>query len=202
MKRARIPTRDYEAVLRAAWARGWHYHPEQEPRTMPAPNPDPAILGMLAELETVLAEAEELRYRILCAVRNTAQASTQNQPVAALPKPAPAPAPEPKPELDTSALVRSGRGLWAWAKENHHASQLIELGKAAAFPPRMVDWSREQVEEAIEALAILITQPAPTRSTAPTPAHAGPQAEPRPSPHPRGVGPRHAQRRPGRTPGT
>ena len=120
MKRARIPTRDYEAVLRAAWARGWHYHPpEKEPRTMPAANPDPAILGMLAELETVLAEAEELRYRIFCAVQNNAPpASPQKQPVATPTKPAPTQATEPAPQLDTSALVRSGRGLWAWAKDN------------------------------------------------------------------------------------
>ncbi|HKM56137.1 MAG TPA: hypothetical protein VJY33_22205 [Isosphaeraceae bacterium] len=181
MKRPRIPTRDYEAVLRAAWARGWHYHPEQEPRTMPAPNPDPAILGMLSELETVLAEAEELRYRILCAVRNNATppASPQKQPVATHPKPAPAPAPKPKPvpHLDTSALVR---GLWAWAKQHEYADQLIALGKAAAFPARIIDWSREQVEEAIEALAILVKQPSPARSTAPAPAHVGPQADPRP----------------------
>jgi len=130
-------------------------------------------LGLLAELETVLAEAEEIRYRILCAVRNNAPpAATQKQPVAAAPKPAPAPAPEPEPapQLDTTGLVKSGRGLWAWAKQHEYAGQLIALGKAAAFPARMIDWSREQVEEAIEALAILITQPSPTRSTAPTPA--------------------------------
>jgi hypothetical protein len=131
------------------------------------------VLGMLAELETVLAEAEELRYRILCAVRNNApQASTQKQPVAAPPKPAPAPAPEPKPapQLDTNGLVKTGRGLWAWAKENQFADQLIALGKAAAFPPRMVDWTRDQVEEAIEALAILITHPSPAHNTVPSPA--------------------------------
>lgn len=148
------------------------------------PNPDPAVLGMLAELETVLAEAEELRYRILCAVRNNATPTAgNNQPVAALPKTAPAPAPEPKPELDTSALVRSGRGLFAWAKDNHYADQLIELGKAAAFPPRMVDWSRDQVEEAIEALAFLITHPTPAHNTAPRPA---PTSAPKPSPGRRG----------------
>jgi hypothetical protein len=160
------------------------------------------VLGMLAELETVLAEAEELRYRILCAVRNNAPpAPPQKQPVPAPSKPAPAHAPVPPPPLDTTGLVKSGRGLWAWAKEHSHAAALIELGKAAGFPPRMVDWSPEEGDEAIEALAILITHPAPARSTAPTPAHVGPQADPRPSPPPRGVGPRPAQRQ-GRTPGT
>jgi len=190
MKRARIPTRDYEAVLRAAWARGWHYHPpEQEPRTMTTQTPDPEILGLFAELENVLAEAEEIRYRILCVVRkNAPPASPQKQPVAAPPKPAPAPAPVPMPQLDTSALVRSGRGLWAWAKDNHHAEVLIQLGKAAGFPARMVDWSRDQVEEAIEALAILITQPSPARSTAPPPATS---SAPKPSPARRG--PRNIQ---------
>lgn len=207
MKRPRIPTRDFDAVLRAAWARGWHYHPEKEPTPMSTAE---TTLGLLAELETVLAEAEEIRYRILCAVRNTTpSASPQNQQVAAPQKPAAAPAPEPTPtpQLDTSGLVKSGRGLWAWAKQHEYADQLIALGKAAAFPARIIDWSRDQVEEAIEALAMLITHPAPARSTAHAPAHVGPQADPRPSPplqDPplRGPGQRPAQRRPGRTSGT
>jgi hypothetical protein len=207
MKRPRIPTRDYEAVLRAAWARGWHYHPEQEPTPMSTAE---TTLGLLAELETVLAEAEEIRYRILCAVRNTTpSASPQKQQVATPPKPAPAPAhePEPAPQLDTTGLVRSGRGLWAWAKQHEYADQLIVLGKAAAFPARIIDWSRDQVEEAIEALAILITHPAPARSTAHAPAQVGPQADPRPSPPLRdpplrGPGPRSAHRLPGHKPGT
>ena len=139
-------------------------------------------LGLLAELETVLAEAEELRYRILCAVRNNAAppASPQKQPVAAPPKPSPAPAPEPEPapQLDTTGLVKSGRGLWAWAKQHDYADQLIALGKAAAFPARIIDWSREQVEEAIEALAILITHPSPAHNTAPPPAPPRPPSRP------------------------
>ena len=157
------------SVAPPLWARGTDPIPQE---TEPV-NDTQTTLGLLAELETVLAEAEELRYRILCAVRNNARpASPQKQPVATQPKPTPAPALEPKPvpQLDTSALVRSGRGLYAWAKDNHHADQLIALGKAAAFPAHIIDWSREQVEEAIEALAILITQPSPARNTAATPA--------------------------------
>ena len=51
-------------------------------------------------------------------------------------------------------------------------------GKAAAFPARIIDWSREQVEEAIEALAILITHPSPAHNTAPPPA---PTSAPKPT---------------------
>jgi hypothetical protein len=128
---------------------------------------DPAVLGMLAELETVLAEAEELRYRILCVVRgNAPQASPPKQPVAT-PQP---PATAPGPDLPTADLVYTGRGLWAWAKEHGFVDELVELGKHADFPIRMVDWNPGQVDDAIEALAVLITQPAPARSTTPSPA--------------------------------
>ena len=77
--------------------------------------------------------------------------------------PSPAPARHVRTRPQRPRLVCLG-------EDNHYADQLIALGKAAAFPARIIDWSREQVEEAIEALAILITQPSPARNTAATPA--------------------------------
>ena len=69
-------------------------------------------LGLLAELETVLAEAEELRYRILCAVRNNAAPrrprKNSRSPRHRSPRPLRPPSPSPPPARhDRVGQVRS-----------------------------------------------------------------------------------------------
>ena len=111
-----------------------------------------SVRELLAELETTLAAAEELRYTIQCELKQPEQ--THNQP-----KPATAayqPAQVKTGTLDTASLVRTGRGLWAWAKEFGHTSHVTELGRAASFPARTVDWNEVQVKQVVDALEQLL----------------------------------------------
>ncbi len=114
--------------------------------------PDPTVTQLLEELETTLAAAEEIRYRIADALRTP---PAQPQAAAAAPPPAAPVPPTPRPAaqpLDTTGLVRTGRGLFAWCREHGYLDQVVDLGRHAALPARVVDWSAEQIDEAIDAL--------------------------------------------------
>ena len=159
---------------------------------MPQPNLEAERL--LAELETTIATAEELRYRIKVAIGlHHAEA-------------APAPGPEAPPRqarqtgdspANTSNLTRTGRGLWAWlkARHPHHVDQVVEIGRAAGFPARMVDWTPAEVDQAVAALAELVAGEAPDASGKPVQAINQPTRRASPQPRrPRGnhyVPPRH-----------
>ena len=71
--------------------------------------------SLLTELEQVLAGAEELRYRIQCELKKTGQEAPQSQqrqqPQSTARRGETPAAPH---NLDTSSLVRTGSGLWAW----------------------------------------------------------------------------------------
>ena len=101
-----------------------------------------ATLGMLAELETVLAEAEELRYRILCAVRNNAAPrrarKTSRSPRPRRPRPLRPPNPSPNPARHLRARPKSGRGLFAWAKQHTTPTSSSRSGKPQ---PSRLAWS-------------------------------------------------------------
>ena len=102
----------------------------------------------------------------------------RNQPAAvpaaprAPPRESPPPASKPTKALDTSTLTRTGRGLWAWAREFGHCDAIADLGRQAGFPARTVDWSPSQVDDAVGALEQLLagTGSIPP-ATAPKPDH-------------------------------
>ena len=165
------------------------------------PHPNPEAERLLAELETTIAAAEELRYRIKVALGiHHAEAS-----------PAPDQAPEPGPEApqrqarqpadpasqtgdspapwDTSNLTRTGRGLWAWlkARHPHRVAQVVEIGRAAGFPARMVEWTPAEVDQAVDALTELVAGEAPDASGKPVQATSQPTRRASPQPRrPRG----------------
>ncbi len=160
---------------RAQWWRGDN---PADPTPAERPTmPSPEITRLLAELETVLATAEEIRYRIRVALGRPEPAQP-NQPAAvpsapqAPPRESPPPASKPTKALDTSTLTRTGRGLWAWAREFGHCDAIADLGRQAGFPARTVDWSPTQVDDAVGALEQLLagTGSIPP-ATAPKPDH-------------------------------
>jgi len=129
------------------------------------------IQSLLTELEQVLAGAEELRYRIQCELRKTSQAQAQPQkttPATAAYRPSPptaAPTATARAQLDTTTLKRNGPGFYAWTKEFGYTRQASDLGKAAGFPPRMLDWSKAQIDQVVEALEQLLGGEQPPSST-------------------------------------
>ncbi len=138
--------------------------------------PDPTVTQLLEELETTLAAAEEIRYRIADALRTP---PAQPQAAAAAPPPAAPVPPTPRPAaqpLDTTGLVRTGRGLFAWCREHGYLDQVVDLGRHAALPARVVDWSAEQIDETIDALGHLLAGDG-TPTTPPPPAPAKPAAQ-------------------------
>jgi hypothetical protein len=161
------------SILPPTWWGGGNRPAQQPPirnaDATPMPQPSPEIAQLLAELETVLATAEEVRHRIHCALSAPGQRA---QPAAHQPRQAPPPATTTTTALDTTNLIHTGRGLWAWAKETGHTDALVDLGKQAGFPARIVDWSPSQVDEAVGALEQLLagTGSIPP-ATAPKPDH-------------------------------
>jgi len=109
-----------------------------------------AISELLNELEELLAQCEEVRYRL---AHELSQDQDHAQPA---PQTAATTVRNNNGELATESLSRTGPGLWAWAKEFGHTTALTDLGRAAAFPRRMVDWDTQQVEQAVDALAQLV----------------------------------------------
>ncbi len=181
MRRPRIQPRDVTAISRAIWARGWNHNvptPEQHwPQSQQTPRiqwsdkeaapqntqetdtmPPEDVPRLLAELENVLATAEELRYRIKCELSsNPGQAQPQPQAQRqAQPAPRNTQPTKAASKLDTTTLTRTGGGLWAWAKEFGYTRQVTDLGKAAGFPPRTVDWTGDQIDQVVDALEQLL----------------------------------------------
>jgi len=145
---------------RARWRAEWPSPPTSP--TVPWPTTDThattpeegtmkSVQQLLAELETTLAAAEELRYRIQCELRQSGEKQPAKAATAAY-----QPAQQKTGTLDTSTLVRTGRGLWAWASEWGHTSHVTELGRAASFPARTVDWNDDQVNQVVDALEQLL----------------------------------------------
>lgn len=95
--------------------------------------------NLLAELETAIAQVEELRYRLAQELGAPAE-STRLEP---------APADQANPYPD---LAPTGRGAWAWAKEHDRVDELAAIGRSRRFPPRIVDWEPDQVLAAAAAL--------------------------------------------------
>jgi len=124
------------------------------------------VPALLTELEDCLATAEELRYRLKVALRSIAVAPAQaahGRPAPGSPgdKPSrrardqsspPAPVAEGPPPIDTSTLKRSGPGLYAWAREYHVLKAITQIGEESGYPSRIIAWSRDQVEAAIDRL--------------------------------------------------
>jgi len=147
--------------------------PREEPKVNDATENE--LASLLAELENVLAQAEEIRYRIAANLGSTPRPSqprpgpdtSAQRPNVGATRPGPdtsAQRPNVGATLDTTSLCPTGPGLWAWAKELGQTNAIAELGQAAGFPRRIVDWSPDQVEQAVDALAQLLAgggQPTP-----------------------------------------
>jgi len=133
---------------------------------MPKPAPADDVISLLNDLEDTIATAEELRYRIVVALRSAspAPAQPQNSQAHAPGEPgyiprrerqqyaSPAPVAEGPPPIDTSTLRRTGPGLYAWAREFQLLKAITRIGEEAGFPSRIIAWSQDQVDKAIEAL--------------------------------------------------
>lgn len=144
----------------------------------------PTARRLLAELDSALATAEELRYRL------------EQELLRPTGPDGPPPKIEPdRPDLDHQAeelpaaladLAPTGPGLWAWAKDHNRETDVTAIARRLGFPTRIIGLNRHQVRTIAAALARdLATEtadgpdPDPEPEPDPEPVAAAPPARPR-----------------------
>lgn len=125
-----------------------------------------AELDAMQERRRQEREAREEAAREREAIQAEARVVDEPRPPAALPPPAAPSAPAKGPRR-SDTIPRTGRALFAWAKDNGALAYLENLGREWQLPPRLVDWSDSDAVEAYNACIAKNGVPARQRTSSP-----------------------------------